>query len=175
MFCPQLRSSIKLARLRFFAFPLADTNGKRPATDPFSSEGPIVIQRNSLPSAFLIATLAASGPSRAADITVSHADSFDIVHIDGQITQEDPDEFDRVTQGLGEMFNRPVIVILNSPGGNILVSLAIGETVRSHSFVTGVVNNALCASGCAMIWVAGMPRFLGNRQARLSRRLHHQQ
>jgi ATP-dependent protease ClpP protease subunit len=121
-----------------------------------------VIQRYSLPSAFLIVTLAASGPSRAADITVSHADSFDIVHVDGQITQQDPDEFDRVTQGLGAMFNRPVIVILNSPGGNMLASLAIGETVRAHSFATGVVNNALCASGCAMIWVAGTSRFLGN-------------
>jgi ATP-dependent protease ClpP protease subunit len=121
-----------------------------------------VIQRYSLLSAFLIATLAALGPSRAADITVSHADAFEIVHVDGQITQEDPDEFDRVTRGLGQVFNRPVIVILNSPGGNLLASLLIGETVRSHSFATGVLNNAVCASGCAMIWVAGTPRLLGN-------------
>ncbi len=118
--------------------------------------------RYSLLSAFIVATLAASAPSRAADITVSHADSLDIVRVDGQITQKDPDEFDRVTQGLGEKFNRPVIVILNSPGGNMLASLEIGETVRSHGFATGVVNDAVCASGCAMIWVAGTPRFLGN-------------
>jgi hypothetical protein len=126
------------------------------------SEGAIVVLRYLLPSAFLVATLAAPGQSRAADITVSHADSLDIVRIDGQITQKDPDEFERVTQGLGEKFNRPVIVILNSPGGNMLASLVIGETVRSHSFATGVVNDAVCASGCAMIWVAGTPRFLGN-------------
>ncbi len=121
-----------------------------------------MIQRYLLPLAFLVATLAASGPSPAATITVSHADAVDIVRVDGQITQEDPDEFGRVTQGLGEMFNRPVIVLLNSPGGNMLASLAIGETVRFHSFATGVVNNAVCASGCAMIWVAGTSRFLGN-------------
>jgi len=121
-----------------------------------------VVRQYSLPSAFLIATLAGAGPSRAADITVSHADSIDIVHVDGRITQEDSDKFDRVTQSLGEMFNRPVIVILNSPGGEILASLEIGETVRSHGFATGVVNNALCASACSMIWVAGTSRFLGN-------------
>jgi ATP-dependent protease ClpP protease subunit len=125
-------------------------------------EVPAVIRQYSLLSAFLLMVLAAFSPSHAADITVSHGDSVDIVRVDGEITQQDPDEFEQVTQGLGEMFNRPVIVLLNSPGGNMLASLAIGETLRSHGFATGVVDNALCASGCAMIWVAGMPRFLGN-------------
>ena len=37
----------------------------------------------------------------------------------------------------------------------------MGKTIRLKGFATAVPENALCASACALIWLAGNPRFIG--------------
>jgi hypothetical protein len=51
------------------------------------------------------------------------------------------------------------IVILNSEGGIVADALAIGRETRNRNFATSVPPNNLCASACALIWLAGARRY----------------
>jgi hypothetical protein len=37
----------------------------------------------------------------------------------------------------------------------------IGQTIRNNGFSTHVGADVVCASGCAFIWIAGVPRYVG--------------
>jgi hypothetical protein len=52
------------------------------------------------------------------------------------------------------------IVVLNSPGGNVIAAIEIGKIIRLKGFNTVVLNDDLCASACALTWLAGNERFL---------------
>lgn len=80
--------------------------------------------------------------------------------ISGPITSDDGSEFLLRTKEIAT-----AVVFLNSGGGNMLSALQIGERVHEAGYVTVVPNNALCVSGCAMIWLAGTNRSLGNNAA----------
>ncbi|MBL8568807.1 MAG: hypothetical protein JNK84_06940 [Phreatobacter sp.] len=55
------------------------------------------------------------------------------------------------------------IVILNSEGGNLHAALEIGRAIRLKGFETIVGDNVICASGCALVWLAGTPRTMAPR------------
>ena len=109
-----------------------------------------------------VLSIALADAAHAADITATKGNGFDLIAIDGPITNGDAEQFDRVSQNVGQLFNQPAIVVLNSPGGSIYPALSIGESIRAKGFATGVVNGSQCASACALIWLAGTKRFLGN-------------
>lgn len=50
------------------------------------------------------------------------------------------------------------VVILFSEGGNVWDALEIGRAIRLKGFPTYVMANDVCASACALIWLAGTPR-----------------
>jgi formylglycine-generating enzyme required for sulfatase activity len=50
------------------------------------------------------------------------------------------------------------VVRLVSDGGNLREALEIGKAVRMKGFPTYVPPHGLCASACALIWLAGSPR-----------------
>jgi hypothetical protein len=54
-----------------------------------------------------------------------------------------------------------ITVHLDSPGGNLGASLRIGQLIRSKQYGTVVPAGAVCASGCAFVWVSGVRRELG--------------
>jgi hypothetical protein len=80
--------------------------------------------------------------------------------INGPITSDDGSEFLVRTKEIAT-----AVVFLNSGGGNMLSALEMGERVHEAGYVTVVPNNAICVSGCAMIWLAGSNRSLGYNAA----------
>jgi hypothetical protein len=56
---------------------------------------------------------------------------------------------------------RDAVVILRSRGGNLLAGLQIGRTVRQRGFLTVIPAATRCSSACALAWLGGTPRFMG--------------
>jgi hypothetical protein len=54
------------------------------------------------------------------------------------------------------------VVILRSTGGALLDGLAIGQIVSERRFKTAVPGEAICASSCALIWLAGATRYVSS-------------
>jgi hypothetical protein len=54
-------------------------------------------------------------------------------------------------------------ILLNSPGGMIEPALAIGRAIRLKGFDTIVHDGAQCSSACALVWLAGASRQMGER------------
>src|SRR5262249_37663398 len=55
------------------------------------------------------------------------------------------------------------VVALESDGGSLLAGIRIGEIIRLRGFVTVVTNGARCASACAIAWLGGRHRFMGEQ------------
>ena len=49
---------------------------------------------------------------------------------------------------------------LDSPGGSLVPAIAIGKLVRQKGYATVVLDQSTCNSACALIWLAGTPRYL---------------
>jgi len=101
--------------------------------------------------------LAAFSSANAADIFVnsSRTGKRPIVSIVGELELDDSEHFSSLVAGLQD-----AIVELESPGGNMLASIQIGETIREKNFTTVVPDQMMCASGCALIWLAGVRRYV---------------
>jgi hypothetical protein len=52
------------------------------------------------------------------------------------------------------------VVFLESPGGTVIPALEIGQLVRERGYRTVVLAGSTCTSSCALIWLAGAPRYL---------------
>src|SRR5262249_25625745 len=100
---------------------------------------------------------AAVSSAKAADIRVdnSRAGKPPIVLISGEIELGDGEQFSSLVAGL-----QNAIVALESPGGNMLASVQIGMNIRDKRFTTVVPDQVICASGCALIWLAGVKRYV---------------
>ena len=106
----------------------------------------------------LLAGLSLASSASAALISVQPAtETFPaVISIEGEIAFGDERDF--VNQALGL---DSAIVVLASPGGNTFAAIEIGKAIRLKNFVTLVDNNEQCASACALIWLAGVVRFMG--------------
>jgi hypothetical protein len=110
---------------------------------------------------FLIALLFVSGaPAIAATITVTPqtGDKPALVAVQGVLRDEDIDDFRFKVAHLSS-----AVVALESDGGSLLAGIRIGETIRLRGFVTVVSNGARCASACAIAWLGGRQRFMGEQ------------
>jgi hypothetical protein len=91
----------------------------------------------------------------AAEITLKHTGDGDIIIIRGEIEYGD-----------GEVFRSRVanesraVIGLDSEGGNVHAAIMIGTEIRMRAFATAVLPGLKCASACALIWLAGIPRGL---------------
>ncbi|MDX1010508.1 hypothetical protein GOE08_27130 [Sinorhizobium medicae] len=104
----------------------------------------------------LLASLLSSFPVMAADISrEGGSDGIDLISVSGTFTEGD----DATFRKLAAVSDRAVVV-LNSGGGNLNVGLEIGKAIRLRGFATAVPPEALCASACALTWLAGSPRLL---------------
>ena len=79
---------------------------------------------------------------------------FHLVMISGNIERSDAARFTDKIVGVSK-----AIVILDSPGGSVIDGILIGKIIRGNKFATAVLENTLCASSCALIWLAGTQRF----------------
>jgi hypothetical protein len=80
--------------------------------------------------------------------------SSNLIVIDGAINLGDEVAFKNTVTTASD-----AIVVLESEGGSVSAALEIGQTIREKGFATSVSPDTLCASACALVWLAGSTRF----------------
>lgn len=76
--------------------------------------------------------------------------------VSGDILDGDQARFSELSQ----RFPR-AMVYLDSAGGALVPAIEIGKLLRAHHHATAVLDGSTCTSACALIWIAGTPRYLG--------------
>lgn len=108
---------------------------------------------------FLVAAILFSFPVQAVEIKREvGSDGIDLIFVSGTFTEGDDVTFRRLAAASAK-----AVVVLDSGGGNLHAGLAIGRAIRLSGFATAVSPDALCASACALTWLAGSPRLLDVR------------
>jgi hypothetical protein len=110
---------------------------------------------------FLVAViLIAPAKADAASITAmpqANNDEIIDVSITGEIEGGDDDQFYTAIRHIDD--KKSVIVNLDSPGGNVVSGLKIGEFINRHGWTTSIpAYPKSCSSICAAIWLAGRLR-----------------
>jgi len=104
----------------------------------------------------LAASALGAGPASA---TVEHATlahGTEAIVISGDILDGDDARFGELSQRYPH-----AVVYLESAGGALLPAIEIGKLVHAHHHPTAVLDGSTCTSACALIWIAGAPRYLG--------------
>lgn len=118
------------------------------------SEGEFVI-RKAAPLLWISCLLGSSTSAYAAEITHEQIEEGGIISIQGEIQSGDAEKFRQVS------VNYPkAVVVLESEGGSLLPAIEIGKIIKIAGFITVVPPDSVCASSCALIWLAGEPRAL---------------
>lgn len=91
-------------------------------------------------------------PVGAAEFSVNRGsdDQTAIIFVDGEIEPGDEQQFRDISLQL-----RTALVVLDSNGGALLPALEIGKILRVAGYDTAVLEEGVCASSCALIWLAG--------------------
>ncbi len=107
-----------------------------------------------LVSALFCALSSANG----AKIDVSHFDDGSaLVLLQGNIELDDIAQFWAKAATLSK-----ATVVFRSDGGSLLAGIRIGTLIRERGFVTLVPDGARCVSACAVAWLGGLQRLMGN-------------
>ena len=97
--------------------------------------------------------------AKAADIVIKPLEGGStLITIDGELELGDIDNFRAKAEPL------PVgrtTVEFRSKGGRLLAGIRIGAQIRAKRFNTVVPDGAQCASACALAWLGGVRRFVG--------------
>jgi hypothetical protein len=103
--------------------------------------------------------LLASTGVEAAQIAVRPLDNGStLVAIEGELDLADIDTFRTRTESLPVGRAR---VEFSSKGGSLLAGIRIGSLIRTKKFNTVVPDGAQCASACALAWLGGTRRLIG--------------
>ena len=104
----------------------------------------------------LWAGLACSAPCAGAEIAHEVSDDGSaIIFIYGDIAAGDDAKFRELSVRYPN-----ALVGLSSDGGALLPAIEIGNQIRLRGYGTVVIGEATCTSACALIWIAGSPRYL---------------
>jgi hypothetical protein len=143
-------------------------NGYRQAVEATENQGELAMNRLLKPlviAALSIATLMPMGASAAKIEALPCTDAakeegcFALI-VGGKIEPKDDEKF---AQEIQKKQIKKALVVLNSPGGNLLASLQIGREIKKRGYSTVVPNDMLCTSSCGMIWLAGYNRYYRDR------------
>ena len=80
-----------------------------------------------------------------------------VVIVKGDIEVGDYETFKRVASKLP---SGSTLVAFNSDGGAAIDGMNMGLLIRELRFATYVPSDAVCASVCALAWLAGTPRYV---------------
>ncbi|TAU88457.1 hypothetical protein ELI41_07680 [Rhizobium leguminosarum] len=95
-------------------------------------------------------------PLSAAEITRQPLEGdTDLISVTGVLNDGDEIVFRNLAAASSK-----ALVFLNSEGGDLKAGIEIGRAVRLRGFATATPPGTLCASACALTWLAGSPRFL---------------
>lgn len=97
-----------------------------------------------------------AGPAAAVEINRDAGDhGIDFITVRGVLNEGDDALFRKIAAA-----SEKAIVVLNSEGGSVTAGIEIGRAIKLRGFATAVPPGTLCASACALTWLAGSPRFL---------------
>ena len=103
----------------------------------------------------------AAGAARAADIHVyPKAEHITFITVQGEFKLADGDAFAAAAKTAEASGHGAVAVVFNSPGGALIAGLQMGQLIRLHRYATFSPDDAMCASACALAWLAGTPRMM---------------
>lgn len=138
-----LRLAVKLLDQWFYLFPLKGISMFR------------VLSTVVLFASLIITGLHGSA-AYAAEIKADKTEAGTvIIWVSGEIKNGDDAKFRRLS-----IEHKDAIVVLDSDGGQLMPALEIGKIIRLAGYTTMVGNDFVCTSSCALIWLAGSPRFL---------------
>ena len=101
------------------------------------------------------ATFAFSAAVFASEINTTRlSDGTPVILITGDIEIGDGDKFELIARDYPS-----AIVAMDSNGGRLAPALDIGRSIRFKGYSTVVISGSICASSCALMWLAGAPRF----------------
>ncbi|MBB4006228.1 hypothetical protein [Allorhizobium taibaishanense] len=81
----------------------------------------------------------------------------DLIFVEGILSDGDEVTFRKMATTSDK-----AIVVLDSEGGAVKAGLEIGRAIRLRGFATAVTPGTLCASACALTWLAGSPRLISH-------------
>lgn len=98
----------------------------------------------------------ATAPANAATIgKVTNGPGAPMILVQGDFAYGDGERFEAIARTLPK-----ATVVMDSPGGNLMAGLKIGETMRARGYTSLVPQGAVCASACAIAWLGGTKRYL---------------
>jgi len=98
--------------------------------------------------------------AQAADIVVKPLEGgATLIAIDGELELSDIESFRAKAEPLAV---GRTTVEFRSKGGRLLAGIRIGARIRAKRFNTVVPDGAQCASACALAWLGGVRRFVGD-------------
>lgn len=98
------------------------------------------------------------GNTRAADIAldVAHSTSVSLVRFDGEIRRGESYKAQEVVdEVLAKRRGKPVVFLLNSPGGDHFEGMLVGLLLKRKGIGTAILPVATCASACSSIFWGG--------------------
>jgi hypothetical protein len=105
---------------------------------------------------FLAISISIAGQCDAANIEIDRSADVPIITITGTLKDGDGESFAEKISGLTRG-----VVLLASPGGNLFAGLRIGKLIHLKKFSTAVPDGPGCASACAIAWLGGVIRYMG--------------
>ena len=106
-----------------------------------------------------ILSLFSLAAAAAADIDVKAVDNKSaLIVIEGEFESGDVETFRAKVASLSAA---RVTVAFRSEGGSLVAGIRIGALIREKKITTVVPDGALCASACALAWLGGTRRFVG--------------
>ena len=106
-------------------------------------------------AAALLLVFNATAASAAEFSTEQGNEGLTLITISGDLEVEDEQRFKK----LATVFDK-AIVLFDSNGGSTIAAIKIGEAIKLKGYATYVGSEMTCSSACALIWLAGSPRFL---------------
>jgi hypothetical protein len=106
-----------------------------------------------------ILLLLSMAPANAASINVSHVGNGSaLIVIEGDFELGDVDAF---RTKVAALTTPRAAVAFRSDGGSLVAGIRIGTLIREKKFTTIIPDQASCASACALAWLGGTRRFMG--------------
>ena len=95
----------------------------------------------------------------AAEIDVRRLDNGTLhLLVAGEFERSDVDLF---RSKIASIATGRATVSFRSEGGSLVAGICIGTLIREKKFTTVVPDGASCASACALAWLGGAKRFIG--------------
>lgn len=95
----------------------------------------------------------------AAEIDVKTLDNKSaLVLVEGDFEHDDVEAF---RAKVAALTTSRVTVAFRSDGGSLVAGIRIGTLIREKKFATVIPDSASCASACALAWLGGTKRFMG--------------